>query len=380
MEGKQGQTERATSKRREKSRQKGTLPISQEVLSVAVLFTSAIMLRLSFPEYLTATRRTLEFCLLYTSPGEHWSGIWVQEMYWRGMTSIITVLTPLIGTVMLVGVAASMGQTGPYFSWGALKMGGLKALNPVKGAKKLFSLQSISKLWLTLAKIFIICLMIWAVWDGQWHTVAQLPTFELAPGLVWVAHRLFLTVITVCIFAIVVAVIDTIMTRRRHERDMMMTKHEVKDERKQYEPNPQVKKAQFRKMRELTMSRLVAAVPDATVVVTNPTHVSVALKYDPDKMDAPKVVAKGMRLRALRIRELARKHNVPIVERPAMARTLYASVKVGRSIPASLFGGVAEVLAYLHRTGHRLQGVTPSATEKSQPSPSLPPERNIAHA
>ncbi|NLG35421.1 MAG: EscU/YscU/HrcU family type III secretion system export apparatus switch protein [Lentisphaerae bacterium] len=366
MEGKNGQTEKATSRRRGKEREKGNLPVSQEVLSVTVLLAATLMLRISFPGYLTGTRQMLEYSYLGTAPGTHWSGIWVQEMYWHGMSSVLAAIMPLLGFVMIVGVAASMAQTGPYFSWSAFHMGGLKALNPLKGVKRLFSAKAMTTLWITLLKLTLIVGIISLVWRGQWTKVAQLSAFGLRPAVLWVGQRIYLTLLAVCIFAIVVAVIDSILTRRRHEQGMMMTKHEVKDERKQYEVKPEVKRVQFRKMRELTASRLIAAVPDATVVVTNPTRVAVALKYDPATMERPKVVAKGLRLHAKRIRELARAHGVPIVERPVLARALYKTVPVGRSIPGTLFGGVAEVLAYLHRLGHRLKGFEAAAPAAGQ--------------
>jgi flagellar biosynthetic protein FlhB len=130
---------------------------------------------------------------------------------------------------------------------------------------------------------------------------------------------------------------------------MMMTKEEVKEERKSYEPSPLMKKAQRKKMAELTMLRMMAAVPNADVVVTNPTHFAVALKYDPDTMAAPVVVAKGKRLVAQRIKALAREHGIPVLERPPLARALYKYVKVDRPIPSQFFQAVAEILAYLYR-------------------------------
>ncbi len=364
MEGKNGQTEQATSRRRGKEREKGNLPISQEVLSVSVLLTASVMLRMSFPGFLSGTRRMMEFTCLGIAPGTQWSGVWLQDLYWEGLGAVLLAMAPLLGLVMIVGIAASMAQTGPYFSWGAFHAGGLKALNPMKGAKKLFSTKAWGTLLLTLLKLVLIVGIIALIWNGQWNKVAQLSSFGLPSAIAWVGARMYLTLISVCIFAIVVAVIDTVMTRRRHQKSMMMTKHEVKDERKQYEVKPEVKKAQFRKMRQLTASRLIAAVPQATVVITNPTRVAVALRYDPATMERPKVVAKGMRLHAKRIRDLARAHGVPIVERPVLARALYKSVPVGRYIPSVLFGGVAEVLAYLHRLGHRLKGFD-EATSKT---------------
>jgi flagellar biosynthesis protein FlhB len=373
MEGKNGQTERATAKKRQEERKQGNLAVSQEVMTVLVLLTATFLMRHGFPHYLAGTKRMLEFVLLTAIGGETWTGTWVQEIYFKGMFSVLLVLTPLLSCVMLAGVVGSIAQTGPYFSWGAFKAGGLKALNPIKGAKKLFSIKSVTKLLMTLLKIGVIAGLIWIVMARHWDTIAQLPAFDLTAVCIWAGHRIFYTLLSVAILAILIAVIDTIITRRQHEKAMMMSKHEVKDERKQYEMKPEVKRAQFRKMRDLTMSRLVATVPDATVVVTNPTRVAVALRYDPATMDTPQVIAKGLRLRAKRIRELARQHGVPIVERPPLARTLYKNVPVGRNIPASLFEAVAEVLAYLHRLGHRLNGWDAGAAlAGATPQPSTP--------
>jgi flagellar biosynthetic protein FlhB len=299
-----------------------------------------------------------------------WSGIWLQQHYWQGLAAVLQVTAPLFGGVMLAGIIGSIGQTGPYFSWEAFQAGGLKALDPIKGAKKLFSAKSVTTLLMTLAKIGLIAGVITLMWRRKWMTVAQLHDFELVSAVGWMMHNLYTTVMAVVVLAIGIAVVDAVITHRRHEKSMMMSKHEVKDEHKQYEMKPEVKRAQFRKMRTLTLSRMVAEVPKATVIITNPTRVAVAIKYNPAEMDAPQVVAKGLRIRAKRIRELAAKHGIPIVERPPLARALYRTVPTGRSIPSSLFEGVAEVLAYLHRLGYRLDGLAaqnvPVATASDQ--------------
>ena len=369
MEGKNGQTEKATPRRREKEREKGNLPMSQEILSVSVLLAATFALRISFPEFLSGTRKMMEFSYLGMSTGPHWTGIWAQELFWKGLNGVLLSMAPLLIFIMVVGVAASMAQTGPYFSWQAFHAGGLGQMNPIKGMKKLFSARSITKLIVTLLKLTLIVGIMSLTWKGQWEKVAQLPSFDLLSAVLWVARRFYLTILFVCIFSIVVAVYDLVHTRRRHAKQMMMTKHEVKDERKQYEVKPEVKRVQFRRMRQLTASRLIASVPQATVIITNPTRVAVAIKYDPATMERPQVVAKGLRLQAKRIRELARANGIPIVERPVLARALYKSVSVGRFIPSALFGGVAEVLAYLHRLGYRLKGLGMDGAESSDPKP-----------
>ncbi|HAS83246.1 MAG TPA: hypothetical protein DCS43_11390 [Verrucomicrobia bacterium] len=356
MEGKNGRSEKATGKRRSDERNKGNLVMSQEVVSVVVLLAATLLLRSGLPSYLSGTRTMFNYCLaLFTE--RNWNGLWLQQHYWDGLGSVLAVVSPLMGGLVLAGVVSSIGQTGPYFSWEAFQAGGLKALNPARGAKELFSPKSITKLLMTIWKVLLIGGILYLFWRRKWETMAQLPVFDLAPSVGWMGNNLYRTVIAVICLAVLIAAVDLVITWRRHELQIMMTKQEVKDERKQYEMKPEVKRAQFRKMRSLTMSRLVSEVPKATVIITNPTRVAIAIRYNPETMDAPLVVAKGLRMRAKRIRELAAEHNIPIVERPPLARALYRMVPTGRAIPSTMFEGVAEVLAYLHRLGHRLEGL-----------------------
>lgn len=357
MEGKNGNTERATEKRRSEQREKGHLAFSQEILSVATLLIGAILLRNQFPAYLAGTRRMLQACCLAMTHGGNWNGVWVQQVYWNGVVGVICVMAPLFGGLMFAGIAGSIAQTGPYFSWGAFQAGGLRALNPLSGAKQLFSFKSIVTLMITLFKIALISGVLVVFWKREWTTLAQLASFGFTNSVVWVGRHIYQSVMIIIMLSFIIAAIDAVLSWRRHERGMMMSKQDVKDERKQYEANPLVKRAQFKKMRALTMMRLVTEVPRATVIITNPTRVAVAIRYTPETMDAPQVVAKGLRMRAKRIRELAALHGVPIVERPPLARALYRTVPAGRFIPATLFEGVAEVLAYLYRLGHQMEGI-----------------------
>jgi flagellar biosynthetic protein FlhB len=175
---------------------------------------------------------------------------------------------------------------------------------------------------------------------------------EVRASAIYIFKTVLMMAWAVTVLAIIIAILDFIYQKRKHEKSLMMTKEEVKEERKSQEPNPQLKKVQMRKMRELTMMRMMAAVPDSTVVVTNPTHVAVAIQYDPETMKAPRVVAKGLRLVAERIKRIARENDVPIIEKPPLARKLYKEVKVGREVPSGLYGAIAELLAYLYKIGN----------------------------
>jgi flagellar biosynthetic protein FlhB len=149
----------------------------------------------------------------------------------------------------------------------------------------------------------------------------------------------------------VVAVLDWIKEKRKYEKSIMMTKQEIRDEHKNQESSPQVKQRMRRKMRELSTARMMAAVPDATVVITNPTFLAIALKYDASVSSAPIVVAKGKRLSAKRIRRIAEENKVTIIERKPLARAMYNQVEVGRPVPAAYYEAIAELLAYLYRMG-----------------------------
>ncbi|MFH0880877.1 MAG: EscU/YscU/HrcU family type III secretion system export apparatus switch protein, partial [Lentisphaerota bacterium] len=147
---------------------------------------------------------------------------------------------------------------------------------------------------------------------------------------------------------------------------------EVEDERKQQEPSPIVRNAQRKKMREMSFMRMMAAVPKASVVITNPTHVAVALEYDAENMNAPKVVAKGLRLVAQRIKSIAREHNIPVIERPEVARDLYKHVKIGQEIPGRFYSVIAEILAYLFKIGQgRIREQVTARNNAARPQPAL---------
>ena len=371
MEGKNGQTEKATAKRRQDEREKGNVAISQEAISVIVLVVGVLGARFSLPVYARDVGGMMRYSIATMLSGADWSGVWVQEQYWYGASLVALRCAPLFLGVVAAGVLGSMVQTGPYFSWKAFESGGVKALNPVKGAKQLFSFKSVTKLLMTIWKLLLVGGIAFLFWRHRWETVLQLGSFELESSLRWLGLNIYYCVLLIVVLAISVAAVDLVVVFRRHERGIMMTKQEVKDEYKQYNIKPEVKRAQAKKMRSLTMSRLLAEVPKASVIVTNPTHVSVAIQYDSEQMAAPRVVAKGLRKRALRIREIAGAHGIPIVERPPLARTLYRSVPVGRMIPGELFAGVAEVLAYLYRLGYRLKGI--GGSDADSPSPAGAP-------
>jgi flagellar biosynthetic protein FlhB len=280
--------------------------------------------------------------------GERWEAELMQTGFFRGAGFLMMILMPVMLPVMIGAVTANMSQTGPFFSTKAMKFQ-LGALNPVKGFKRLFSFQSIVNVGLSMLKVALIVFVIYMMIRPRVMEIGNLLFINNHSFIAWTLHFIFKIALTVAILFVFIAALDWCYRKYKHEKDMMMTKEEVKEERKQYDPNPMIKRAQRKKMMELSMLRMMAEVPEADVVVTNPTHVAVALKYDPETMDAPKVVAKGLRLVAQRIKELARENGVPVIERPQVARNLYKHVEIGHAIPAAFYETVAEILAYLYR-------------------------------
>ncbi len=259
-------------------------------------------------------------------------------------------LALLVGPVALAAIAGSLGavtfQGGWNFSAEPLKPK-LDRLSPANGLKRLLP----SRAGIDLIRMLIVAsALVWVSWNSLETVVERSAVLSrLAPAAaaasVWdltfgLAKRALI------VFGVVAAA-DFLFRRWQHRRSLRMTKQEVKDENKMLEGNPEIKGRVRRVQREMMRRRMLAAVPKATVVITNPTHVAVALEYRRDSMQAPRVVAKGADLLAQRIKDVAREHGIPAVENVALARALYASAEVDQPIPAELFEAVAEVLAYL---------------------------------
>lgn len=350
MEGKDGRTEKPTPRRRSKARKEGQLAKSQEINSVIVMILALVGIGWGVPHMGEKLGRLLEFLLQY-HVGETWSTELVRELF-IGLCLFMGALTaPIMIPVMIGGLISNVLQTKPYFSMDPLKWK-LSGLSPIKGFQQLFSMQSLITFATSMMKVALVTGVIYIMMKNRVRQLVSLQYMELGASVIYIFRTILYMAWVVTILSIIIAVIDWIYQTRKHEKSLMMTKEEVKEERKSQEPNPLVKRAQMRKMRELTMLRMMAAIPDSTVVVTNPTHVAVVLHYDPETMKAPKVVAKGLRLVAERIKRIARENNVPVLEKPSLARSLYKEVKIGREVPSQFYGAIAEVLAYLYKIGN----------------------------
>ncbi len=368
MEGKDGRTERATPKRRREAREKGNLCFSNEVVTVSSLFIGFIAFRIALP-YIGDSLINLWNYVMQMPVGanENWSGAHMQEWFIKGAGFCAAIILPIALPVMVAGIIASMAQTGPYFSLGPLEWK-FAFINPVNGLKQLFSPTTLFSVGTAILKVLLISIVCYILLRERFLILPTMLTSEPELSFGWLFRFIFRLAITVVVLFILIAALDYIFKWYRYEKSLMMTKKEVEDERKNQELPSIIRGAQRRKMQELTLTRMMAAVPRSTVVITNPTHVAVALEYHPETMNAPRVVAKGLRLVAQRIKEIARENNIPIVEKPEVARELYKTVKVGREVPSKLFGAVAEILAYLYKLGN--SRVRDAIDGRTEPPPS----------
>jgi flagellar biosynthetic protein FlhB len=259
-----------------------------------------------------------------------------------------SVLAPFLVIIMLAGVVSYLIQTGPMWASKAL---GLKwsRINLLKGMKRLVDKNKLFDLVKAAIKIGLVAAAATLTLRSDMSRIYTLVDASVWTGMgqgAAMALRLSIAAIVLLAF---IAIADVIWVRYRHEEKLKMSKQEVRDERKQREGDPQIKSRLRQMQRELTRQRMIHDVAQADVVVTNPTHFSVALSYLQGAMGAPKVVAKGRGYVALRIREEARRHGVPLVENKPLAQVLYKTVQVGREVPENLYQAVAEVLAYVYR-------------------------------
>lgn len=350
-QGPDGKTERATEKKREDARKEGKVVSSNEVNTVAVLAATVTVFLLILP---LIRQRLDAFMMKWTqlSVVAVWDLPVIELLVKESLIICGLAVLPVGFAIMLSSTIASVAQTKPFFQTEVLKMK-FDALNPVNGCKELFSKESIVKLVISMLKVAVITFVIWSTVRSHVMEIMFMHRLTVAEAIPWFLRLLNSIIWRVIALFIVVATIDWIKEKRKFEYGIMMTKQEVKDERKNQEGSPQVKQKMRSKMRELSMSRMMAAVPDATVVITNPTRLAVVIKYDAKNMGSPIVVAKGQRLVAKRIRRIAAENGVPVIERKPLARALYKNVKVGQAVPGEFYEGVAELLAYLYRLGNK---------------------------
>ncbi len=341
-----GKSEAPTAKKREDARKKGQFAKSRDVISVLVLVAGFTALKKAAPQVYGSLRADLVFYLTLALQGDRADAL--QEAPLKLIAGSMMVLTPLLVAVMVAAVVGNVAQTGPVLIGQPLKFDFTK-MNPVKGLQRMVSAPATVELLKASAKVGLVAWVVNGWLRGVYPEIIEMSQMELVPACQFAGSLLSELVAKTVSALVLVAAADYGWQKYQHETQLKMTRQEVVDEMRQSEGSPEIKAAIRRKMRQMMRGRMMAAVPGADVVITNPTHYAVALKYAPQEMDAPTVVALGQRLVALKIRELAEEHGVPIVENPPLARALYAACDVDSQIPSELYAAVAEVLAYVYR-------------------------------
>lgn len=345
-------TEEPTRKKLDEARKKGQVALSREVNNWVMLLAATILVGVSAPSMMASLRAYLRTYIekAHDLPGAPGGiGMVLTESLW-----------PVLGIVALpllfLMVAAFVGpfaQIGPLFSTETLKPD-LSKISPLKGMKRLFSMRALVEFAKGLLKITIIGFVGYVLikpYFGQVEHFIGLPL----PRMMDEMHAMIMRMLTgMLAVLLIVAVIDLVYQRLEHHKKMRMSKQEVKDEYRQSEGDPHVR-AKLRQLRaEKSRQRMMQAVPQADVVITNPTHYAVALKYNPDEMDAPQCIAKGTDDVALRIRELAKEHNIVVYQAPPLARVLYDTVEIDELVPAEHYKAVAEVISYVFKLKGRI--------------------------
>jgi flagellar biosynthetic protein FlhB len=341
-------TEKATAKKRAKARSEGQVAQSKEISSVMILMTALAVFYYggswifwSLSENIIGVYQNIG-TLRFNSVADA-SAFSVEILF-----QYLAVMMPFLLPLAIIGFIANVMQVGLEFHSEAMELK-LSKMNPISGMKRFVSLKSLVELAKSIVKLLFIGSIAYLLVKSDMKKFPILIHQEVGQILVFIARVALKVCFFVCLAMIALAALDYIYQRWQHEQDLKMTKQEVKDEQKLTYGDPKVK-ARIRGVQlEMARRRMMEAVPEADVVITNPTHLAIALKFDAQEMIAPRVLAKGSGHIAQRIREIAVAHQIPLVEEKPLAQALFKMVEIGDYIPAELYRAVAEVLAYVYR-------------------------------
>lgn len=346
----QGKTEQATPQKLSEARDKGQAPISREFTMAGSLLVAVVVLENLGYWLIDAFESLLRSGMaLRHRPLDGGETGEVMEHFGNVLATVappfLFLLTVFVAATALFGY----GQIGLKFAKKAL---GFKPerLNPVNNAKKLFSFSSIVRTALSALKLVVLGSVLYLVLRSKWGVLAMMHDIDdLAVSLRLIVDMAFTVFFWIAFVVLVMSIADIAWQRYDYKENLKMAKHEVEDEQKRSEGDPLIKSRLKSARTELMKQRMMDAMPHADVVITNPTHYSVAIRYQRGHNSAPEVIAKGVDELALKIREVAREHEVPLMEDPPLARALFRSVKVGQEIPEKFYRAVAAVLSHVYR-------------------------------
>ncbi len=365
----QERTEKATEKRLRDARKKGDVARSRD-LSAALIVLAAVGTLLSLRPWLGTQLHTIMRVGLVYGPETLTHTAAMGDALAAAGGAALKLLAPMFGVTLLAALVSPLFSGGFSFSFEALQPKP-ERLNPVEGFKKLVSLRGLVELGKSMLKVGLIGgVLAMVLWKGRWQLLASghgnvHDGIQLALGVIGHACLLFAGAL------LVVGLADMLWQRFDYARRMRMTRQEQRDEHKETEGSPETRSRVRGMQQQMAQRRMMEAVPEADVVVMNPTHFAVALRYDGERMRAPRVVAKGLDLVAARIRGVATQHEVPLVSVPVLARALYHTTRIGQEIPAALYVAVAQVLAYVYRVR---EAAADTGDVPPPPHPDIDPE------
>lgn len=340
-------TEKATPKKRQDARKKGQVAKSQD-LSGALVLLSGFLCLTAFGGYIKERLVGLFLDIFYNRLTMSVTKENIMTLLGDYGIQILLLLAPIFLVVVVMAIVANYAQVGFLLTGEALKMK-LSKIDPIKGFKNIFSMRSLVEFIKTLFKLIVIGYLVYSTIWGVIGSIASLGHISVEDTFHFTAELALNLGLKIGAALFVLAALDYMYQRYEHEKSLRMSKQDIKDEYKKMEGDPMIKGKIRERQRRMAMQRMMQEVPKADVIITNPTHFAVALKYDGTKMDAPQVIAKGQDYVALRIKEIAKEHGIITMENKPLARALFQRTEIGDSIPADLFQAVAEVLAYVYR-------------------------------
>jgi len=339
-------TEKATPRRREKAREEGQVARSLDIPISATLLVTFLVLIAYVP--FAYTKIVEYFYFIYSSFLKNLPSVSGEEVILVSFKILLILLAPVFIALLATGVFANVIQFGFLFTFKPLQPK-LQKINPISGLGRIFSMKTLFELVRNILKLSVASVIAYFLFMKIYTESSNLSFIPVNQQVYLMVEYILMMILFFALLSIPIAVIDFLFRRWEYEENIKMSKHEIKEEQKMYEGNPQIKAAIRRKQRELAMSRMMAEVEKADVVITNPTHFAVALKYDREKDPAPKVVAKGKDKLAQKIKEIAQQHNIPVVEDPPLAQALYKSCEIGDYIPEQFYQVVAKILARVYK-------------------------------
>ncbi len=351
-------TEEPTSKKKSDARKEGQVLKSQEI-GTAFLFIASFSVLRMYAVYIVTRLESIMTQAISLIPyfsvfqAESPSDNLYTKYFLYFANQILLILLPIMAVILAVGIITNIIQVGWKPTTKVLKPK-LSKLNPLKGFKRIFSLQAVVELVKSILKLSVITFVVYSVVKKDINMLPLTPFMDLSVSIAFFSDLVYRMGITVGFTYIGIAAVDYAYQRYKHKKGLKMSKQEIKDEHKQSEGNPEVKGKIRQKMREASMRRMMQDVPSADVIITNPTHYAVAIRYKHNQDFAPVVVAMGVDHAAKKIRERAAEFNIEIVENKPLARALYATAEIGQPIPPDLYQSVAEILAFVYKLKNKI--------------------------